>query len=230
MTRRLLDPFFFFFNDTATTEIYTLSLHDALPICEREALRDRRRAHMHGGNRAEHLPDDRRAGKEGGGVPVHTHAEEHEVEARELAAPRAERGAERARVLRRGDLEILGLAADPEDLRRGDRHLAEERLVGHPVVGVRVVGWDGALVAEEDPHAAPVHALAERREREPRVRRPRCLAAPPRPHEAPPRPARGRGGPRAQTGGGGPARAGGGDDRHGGGRGPAPAPTPPPPP
>src|SRR3712207_7218904 len=26
---------FFFFNDTATTEIYTLSLHDALPICGR---------------------------------------------------------------------------------------------------------------------------------------------------------------------------------------------------
>src|SRR2546422_4329410 len=26
---------FFFFNDTATTEIYTLSLHDALPILER---------------------------------------------------------------------------------------------------------------------------------------------------------------------------------------------------
>src|SRR5690242_21036254 len=25
--------FFFFFNDPATTEIYTLSLHDALPIC-----------------------------------------------------------------------------------------------------------------------------------------------------------------------------------------------------
>src|SRR3712207_7453793 len=26
------DVYFFFFNDTATTEIYTLSLHDALPI------------------------------------------------------------------------------------------------------------------------------------------------------------------------------------------------------
>src|SRR3712207_7803136 len=26
----------FFFNDTATTEIYTLSLHDALPICSGE--------------------------------------------------------------------------------------------------------------------------------------------------------------------------------------------------
>src|ERR1051326_9270607 len=25
--------YFFFFNDTATTEIYSLSLHDALPIC-----------------------------------------------------------------------------------------------------------------------------------------------------------------------------------------------------
>src|SRR2546422_11272925 len=31
-TRCCLSPFFFFFNDTATTEIYTLSLHDALPI------------------------------------------------------------------------------------------------------------------------------------------------------------------------------------------------------
>src|SRR3712207_8034572 len=28
----MLSFFFFFFNDTATTEIYTLSLHDALPI------------------------------------------------------------------------------------------------------------------------------------------------------------------------------------------------------
>src|SRR5687768_17837334 len=28
----ILDLLFFFFNDTATTEIYTLSLHDALPI------------------------------------------------------------------------------------------------------------------------------------------------------------------------------------------------------
>src|SRR2546430_6736464 len=28
----LTASFFFFFNDTATTEIYTLSLHDALPI------------------------------------------------------------------------------------------------------------------------------------------------------------------------------------------------------
>src|SRR3981189_2445907 len=29
---RFAFAFFFFFNDTATTEIYTLSLHDALPI------------------------------------------------------------------------------------------------------------------------------------------------------------------------------------------------------
>src|SRR5256885_8152181 len=31
--------FFFFFNDTATTEIYPLSLHDALPICGRGCTR-----------------------------------------------------------------------------------------------------------------------------------------------------------------------------------------------
>src|SRR2546429_7351589 len=35
--------FFFFFNDTATTEIYTLSLHDALPICAGLALAHRAR-------------------------------------------------------------------------------------------------------------------------------------------------------------------------------------------
>src|SRR5471032_3559400 len=33
---------FFFFNDTATTEIYTLSLHDALPICSASACRRNR--------------------------------------------------------------------------------------------------------------------------------------------------------------------------------------------
>src|SRR3712207_7925494 len=32
---------FFFFNDTATTEIYTLSLHDALPIYDRGEERQR---------------------------------------------------------------------------------------------------------------------------------------------------------------------------------------------
>src|SRR3712207_7491584 len=32
MTTDVVWLFFFFFNDTATTEIYTLSLHDALPI------------------------------------------------------------------------------------------------------------------------------------------------------------------------------------------------------
>src|SRR3972149_7427359 len=33
----VFSSFFFFFNDTATTEIYTLSLHDALPIWPRTA-------------------------------------------------------------------------------------------------------------------------------------------------------------------------------------------------
>src|SRR5438034_7306980 len=42
--------FYFFFTDTATTEIYTLSLHDALPIC-------RRRPHVAG--RARRLADQR---------------------------------------------------------------------------------------------------------------------------------------------------------------------------
>src|SRR6266446_7153989 len=47
--------FFFFFNDTATTEIYTLSLHDALPISAVPPLRDLQAA---GGDRR---PAGRRA-------------------------------------------------------------------------------------------------------------------------------------------------------------------------
>src|SRR5258708_31142170 len=37
MSYLILITCFFFFNDTATTEIYTLSLHDALPIWHRRA-------------------------------------------------------------------------------------------------------------------------------------------------------------------------------------------------
>src|SRR5260221_7886514 len=44
--------FFFFFNDTATTEIYTLSLHDALPIS-----RSARRSRAGGGLRRRGLRD-----------------------------------------------------------------------------------------------------------------------------------------------------------------------------
>src|SRR3989442_11972263 len=54
---------FFFFNDTATTEIYTLSLHDALPIClatvprapARYPATDR--AHRAGGRSEEHTSE-----------------------------------------------------------------------------------------------------------------------------------------------------------------------------
>src|SRR2546429_8515080 len=49
--------FVFFFNDTATTEIYTLSLHDALPISRRTAdSACRARQHQRVQRRVVHLP------------------------------------------------------------------------------------------------------------------------------------------------------------------------------
>src|SRR2546430_7083001 len=56
---------FFFFNDTATTEIYTLSLHDALPICageEKKSAADRRAAPLERSGAAQR--SRRRAGAE----------------------------------------------------------------------------------------------------------------------------------------------------------------------
>src|SRR5574340_1784557 len=48
----------FFFNDTATTEIYTLSLHDALPICARPAHRRGRRLHVGAAARPRHRSEE----------------------------------------------------------------------------------------------------------------------------------------------------------------------------
>src|SRR2546430_12940114 len=56
---------FFFFNDTATTEIYTLSLHDALPI-SRDA----------GSGRRDRARQDRRENPD----RVHPRSEEHTSE------------------------------------------------------------------------------------------------------------------------------------------------------
>src|SRR3712207_7963419 len=79
--------FFFFFNDTATTEIYTLSLHDALPIYPRS----RRRAEhpQDGRRRAAQVPRGRDDGRErgagdreagGGRLGVRPRSEEHTSE------------------------------------------------------------------------------------------------------------------------------------------------------
>src|SRR3712207_9060140 len=67
----------FFFNDTATTEIYTLSLHDALPISARDGTR-----HPRAGKRGRLGPRDRRRAGRGhalGGAP-RPRSEEHTSE------------------------------------------------------------------------------------------------------------------------------------------------------
>src|SRR3712207_7418502 len=63
---------FFFFNDTATTEIYTLSLHDALPICPPEGARHRPGLRTAGAlGRGGSALGRARRDREAGGCPVH---------------------------------------------------------------------------------------------------------------------------------------------------------------
>src|SRR6266436_9022757 len=52
---------FFFFNDTATTDIYTLSLHDALPISPRWAVSPPRCRRTSGGSRSGRPLRDRKS-------------------------------------------------------------------------------------------------------------------------------------------------------------------------
>src|SRR2546422_9055789 len=92
--------FVFFFNDTATTEIYTLSLHDALPICQVSAAAPQRPADLRAGRagsgsggpaapRCAGLEAHARAG--GAGAPAHPRAPRGEAGRR--GAPRPNRGA-----------------------------------------------------------------------------------------------------------------------------------------
>src|SRR5258707_5994329 len=74
---------FFFFNDTATTEIYTLSLHDALPICVRVGEREGQRRDAIDGHRIRREGfGDRRLhrGRAAGEEHVVVRSEEHTSE------------------------------------------------------------------------------------------------------------------------------------------------------
>src|SRR2546422_3264969 len=71
--------FFFFFNDTATTEIYPLSLHDALPILGRaraRGLQPGRARHSH----AVRCAGDVQGGRRRADVPEIMRSEEHTSE------------------------------------------------------------------------------------------------------------------------------------------------------
>src|SRR2546425_6819135 len=81
--RRLTASRFFFFNDTATTEIYTLSLHDALPIwlggqTRRSGAGARCRRNMEGPHR-QRQPDGQQPDQSG------SRSEEHTSELQSLA-------------------------------------------------------------------------------------------------------------------------------------------------
>src|SRR5258707_2858699 len=70
---------FFFFNDTATTEIYTLSLHDALPILGIGKLTPVLRRQQQRGQVDRHRLQDRRAASDVDRL-AHARSEEHTSE------------------------------------------------------------------------------------------------------------------------------------------------------
>src|SRR3989441_11673760 len=84
--------FFFFFNDTATTEIYTLSLHDALPISVRAA-RDRARPAAAAPDRVAELAprDHERAASPGLYVPWRLARSDRRARLRPTLLPRRDR-------------------------------------------------------------------------------------------------------------------------------------------
>src|SRR6266540_5315283 len=74
MMIRIRSVSFFFFNDTATTEIYTLSLHDALPIGDRRLLHPRASLHVHERQGIGPADQDRLAADRAGRKDLRAHA------------------------------------------------------------------------------------------------------------------------------------------------------------
>src|SRR2546422_7440166 len=138
MCRDVVRFFFFFFNDTATTEIYTLSLHDALPISRLVLLQVHADQHLARGAEVLHL------GLEAGAVE--RLADALDV-GRALVADLDQRAA--------GELD-----REVEAAVREEEHGGEERNGGDDVEDQRVPHErDGAADLEEF-HSAHVHAVS----------------------------------------------------------------------
>src|SRR6266481_4815789 len=113
----------FFFNATATTEIYTLSLHDALPICQFDPCRHRAICRRSRSRRRPHTPG---AALERTLADVDFHS----------PIPRL------GNPVGRGKQRLASAAASSEDALSGDAHFRQDRL--HALGSLkreRIVGW-----------------------------------------------------------------------------------------
>src|SRR2546427_7604396 len=130
-TIRSLSSSFFFFNDTATTEIYTLSLHDALPICRRDHVHRARRPRLqleHAARRALH-PEDARVRCVERRPRAGARRARHDDLAHDLGPPRGPRGSAAHADGRMPAERLRGGLDDAPDPRHG---LLEPRLAALP--------------------------------------------------------------------------------------------------
>src|SRR2546426_6916556 len=146
-----LVAFFFFFNDTATTEIYTLSLHDALPISRRGRRRGPRRLGLGLGweEPGGELPHGSAVEAGGRGVDGGRHRWRHDGrEARQPAQV----------VFDRQPRVVGGATGFAARRRRGQTHLTRGHLAV-ALVGV-VLGLHEDVAHPRDPHAVGAVARA----------------------------------------------------------------------
>src|SRR3989449_20635 len=165
MTCHPVFSFFFFFNDTATTEIYTLSLHDALPIsrsclaCKRRGIDDPR-CPGDGASGGRHRGGDRLSSQGGpAGFLAHVHLVLSRARGR-ATSPRSSRVLARPRV-RELPARSAHLRLERRGrLRRGPIQSAQGNV---PVRGTRHAGTTRALALANGAGAGavcnPVHAV-----------------------------------------------------------------------
>src|SRR5256886_15860836 len=130
---------FFFFNDTATTEIYTLSLHDALPISD--ALNEAQHRQDHCAPDSNLLVGRHERHQKGGDPHDQQPRDQCRLAADASAEMSEDRGADGARQEADG---INGECLERADQRIGFREVQlGEHESGHPAVQKKVVPLDG---------------------------------------------------------------------------------------
>src|SRR6185503_1053665 len=124
--------FFFFFNDTATTAIYTLSLHDALPIClhpQLHVVEVEDEAHLH--QARVHVDADRREPARIALLRIRVARDDAAVAA--ALAGRGARRRQRAGGRERAQLGAIGAAGvAPEEAAEARRRVLDRAVVGGP--------------------------------------------------------------------------------------------------
>ena len=103
------------------------------------------------------------AGEERSGMPVRSHAQQDQIETRDVRFGDVELLTQHGFILAGNGVGIGEFAWHAINLRRGNGQVAEERFMGHSIITVGMIRWDVTFISPEKPDFRPIQLTQERR-------------------------------------------------------------------